>query len=262
MGTVQVKNNAYSTLASGINSVATSITVATGHGSRFPAVTTASGNYFFATLIDTANNLEIVKVTNVSSDTFTVTRGQDDTTGRAYSAGDRIELRVTAALLAELPTRAIVSTDYTAGSVGTTALAAGAVTYAKVDSASIATAAEFRAKTASNLLDTNVWDAAATVALTDAATVAVDMSTGFNFTLTLGGNRTLGQPTNTKVGQSGFIRINQDGTGSRTLAYHADWKFGGGIDPTLTTTASATDILFYQVVASNFIYATLVKAVS
>lgn len=252
MGTVQVKNNAYSTLASGITNVATSLTVATGHGARFPAVTTASTNYFYATLIDTSNNLEVVKVTNVSTDTFTITRAQDGTTALAYSAGDRIELRVTAALLSELPVRAIVTGDYTDGSV----------TYAKIESASIASANEYRAKTANNLLDTSVWDAAATVALSDTATVAVDMSTGFNFTLTLGGNRTLGQPTNTKVGQSGFIRIVQDGTGSRTLTYHADWKFADGTDPVLTTTAGATDILFYQVIAANFIYATLIKAVA
>lgn len=253
MGTVQVKNNAYSTLASGITNVATSLTVATGHGARFPAVTTASTNYFYATLIDTSNNLEVVKVTNVSTDTFTITRAQDGTTALAYSAGDRIELRVTAALLSELPVRAIVTGDYTDGSV----------TYAKIESASIASANEYRAKTANNLLDTSVWDAAATVALSDTATVAVDMSTGFNFTLTLAlGGRTLGQPTNTKVGQSGFIRIVQGGSGSNTLTYHADWKFAGGVDPVLTTTVGATDILFYQVIAANFIYATLIKAVA
>ncbi len=181
-----------------------------------------------------------------------IVRAQDGTTARAYSAADRIELRVTAALLSELPVRAIVTGDYTNGSV----------TYSKIESASIANANEYRAKTANNLLDTSVWDAAATVALSDAATVDVDMSTGFNFTLTLGDNRALGQPTNTKVGQSGFVRVVQDGTGSRTLTYHADWKFAGGVDPVLTTTAGATDILFYQVIAANFIYASLVKAVA
>jgi hypothetical protein len=88
------------------------------------------------------------------------------------------------------------------------------------------------------------------------------MSTFLNAKVTLGGNRTLGQPSNTKVGQSGFIRIIQDGTGSRTLAYHADWKFAFGSDPTLSTTASATDILFYNVIATNFIAASLMKAVA
>ena len=125
----------------------------------------------------------------------------------------------------------------------------------------LSTAAEYRNDTADRALTGEiVWDAAASVALTDDTTIAVDFAAGINFTVTLGGNRTLGQPSNQKVGQSGFIRIVQDGTGSRTLAYHADWKFQYGTDPTLTTTASATDILFYTVIAANFVYATLVKA--
>ena len=81
------------------------------------------------------------------------------------------------------------------------------------------------------------------VALTDAATIAVDASLSNVFTVTLGGNRTLGQPTNPTDGQSITIFITQDGTGSRTLAYHADWLFAGGTDPTLTTTAAAVDVL-------------------
>ena len=80
-------------------------------------------------------------------------------------------------------------------------------------------------------------------ALTDAATIAVDASLSNVFTVTLGGNRTLGQPTNPKDGQSITIFVTQDGTGSRTLAYHADWLFAGGVDPTLTTTAAAVDVL-------------------
>lgn len=124
-------------------------------------------------------------------------------------------------------------------------------------------AAAFRANTTGRLLDTDgVWASGAVVTLTDAATIAVDMSTFINGIVTLGGNRTLGQPSNTKVGQSGFIRIVQDGTGSRTLAYHADWKFEGGADPVLSTTAGVTDVLFYQVMATNFIFATLVHAVA
>jgi hypothetical protein len=129
--------------------------------------------------------------------------------------------------------------------------------------ANVGTAAQFQANTTGKHLTTDkVWSAAAEVTLTDAATIAVDMSTFINAKVTLGGNRTLGQPSNTKVGQSGFIRIIQDGTGSRTLAYHADWKFVAGSDPVLTTTASATDILFYQVIATNVIFASLAKAVA
>jgi hypothetical protein len=85
------------------------------------------------------------------------------------------------------------------------------------------------------------------VTLTDAATIATDLSLGNQFQVTLGGNRTLGAPTNVVAGQSGVIRVVQDGTGSRTLAYNSVFKFPGGTAPTLTTTANAVDLLAYHV---------------
>lgn len=91
---VKFANSAYATLASSITSSATSITLTTGQGARFPSL--SGGDYFYATLIDTSNNLEIVKCTARSTDVLTVVRGQESTTARAYSAGDRIELRITA----------------------------------------------------------------------------------------------------------------------------------------------------------------------
>ena len=100
------------------------------------------------------------------------------------------------------------------------------------------------------------------VALTDAATVAVDLSLGNNFTLTLAGNRTLGAPTNVTAGQSGVIVVTQDGTGSRTLAYNSVYKFAGGTAPTLTTTASAVDVLAYYVESSTRITVTSLLNVS
>jgi hypothetical protein len=124
----------------------------------------------------------------------------------------------------------------------------------------ISTAAEFQNDTADRgLTGEVVWDAAATVALTDAATVTVDFSTGINFTLLINGNRTLGSPSNEKVGQSGFIKITKTSAG-QTLAYGSEWKFAGGTDPVLSTSASDTDVLHYQVIASGFIAASLGKA--
>lgn len=92
---IKLTNNAFATLATGINSSATSITLTTGQGARFP--TLAGGDYFYATLIDTSNNLEIVKCTARSTDVLTVVRAQETTTARAYNTGDRIEIRITAA---------------------------------------------------------------------------------------------------------------------------------------------------------------------
>ena len=95
------------------------------------------------------------------------------------------------------------------------------------------------------------------VTLTDGATVTPDFSLGNNFTLTLGGSRTLANPTNLTAGQSGVILVLQDGTGSRTLSFGNYWKFPGGTAPTLTTTASAVDLIAYFVESSSRISAIL-----
>lgn len=83
------------------------------------------------------------------------------------------------------------------------------------------------------------------------------MATGVNFTVTLGGNRTLGAPSNTQAGRSGCIFLVQDGTGNRTLAYNAVWKFASGVDPVLSTAAGAVDMLCYIVRDSSNIMATI-----
>ena len=98
-------------------------------------------------------------------------------------------------------------------------------------------------------------------ALTDGATITPNFNNANNFSVTLGGNRTLANPTNLTAGQSGVIVITQDGTGSRTLAYGSYFKFPGGTAPTLTTTASAVDVLAYYVESATRITARLVADV-
>lgn len=95
-------------------------------------------------------------------------------------------------------------------------------------------------------------------ALTDGATITPDFSLANNFSVTLGGNRTLANPTNLTAGQHGVIVITQDGTGSRTLAYGSYFKFPAGVAPTLTTTASAVDVLAYYVESTTRITARLI----
>ena len=98
-------------------------------------------------------------------------------------------------------------------------------------------------------------------ALTDGSTITADFAVANNFSLTIGGNRTLANPSNLTAGQHGVIVITQDGTGSRTLAYGSYWKFASGTAPTLTTTASAVDVLVYYVESSTRITAKLVSDV-
>ena len=94
--TIQFTNNASTTLASGITAIATSLTVATGAGALFP--TPSGAAFFYCTLQNVAGTLrEIVKVTARTTDTFTIVRAQDGTSGQIFSTSDKVELRVTAA---------------------------------------------------------------------------------------------------------------------------------------------------------------------
>lgn len=84
-------------------------------------------------------------------------------------------------------------------------------------------------------------------------TITLDLSTANNFSTTLTGTSTLANPSNLTAGQSGVIYVSQDGTGGRTLAYGTYWDFPGSSAPSLSTTASAVDVLVYSVRSSTSI---------
>ena len=81
----------------------------------------------------------------------------------------------------------------------------------------------------------------------------LDFQTYQTFILTFTGNVTLANPSTEAVGQSGFIIIIQDGTGSRTLALGTDYETAGGSGLTISTAASAVDVVPYVVKASGSI---------
>lgn len=233
--TIKFTNNATTTLASGINSSVTSLTVASGTGTLFP--TLSGSDVFYATLANLAGTVEIVQVTARSTDTFTIVRGQDGTTAATWATGDKVELRPTAAGLAAMAQTANNLSDLASTSTARTNLGAAA----------LASAQTFTAAQRGTVS-----------ALTDGATITPDFAVANNYSVTLGGNRTLANPTNITAGQSGIITITQDGTGSRTLAYGSYWKFAGGTAPTLTTTASAVDVLAYYVESTTRITARII----
>jgi hypothetical protein len=89
------KNNAKSTLAANITSGATSLTVQTGDGAKYPSPT--GSQYFLCTLTNSAESVfEIVKVTARAGDVFTITRAQEGTAAAAWNSGDKMEQRWTA----------------------------------------------------------------------------------------------------------------------------------------------------------------------
>ena len=92
-------NNAASVLASSLtaSSSDTTLVVTTGDGDEFPIV--ASPDVAYATLEDSAGNIEIVQITARSSgsDSMTVVRAREGTTLQAWATGTLVEVRTTAA---------------------------------------------------------------------------------------------------------------------------------------------------------------------
>jgi len=91
--------------------------------------------------------------------------------------------------------------------------------------------------------------------LTSSANITINMSTTNNYSVVLAHNTAFENPTYQVAGQSGSIFIKQDGTGSRTASWKADWKWKGGTAPTLTTTAGAYDRVDYIILEDGKIHA-------
>jgi hypothetical protein len=114
------------TLASGISNSATTMTVASGTGSALMGgVTLTAGNVDIFTValdVDTQNE-EIVYITAVSSDTFTIVRGQAGTSAISHTGGATVKHVLTSADL----------TFYTAGVATADAAIPNAIVTAKGD---------------------------------------------------------------------------------------------------------------------------------
>ncbi|NIV12119.1 MAG: hypothetical protein GWN62_12850, partial [Aliifodinibius sp.] len=99
---LQVENKASGSLDSGISASATSLTLKAGEGAEFPS---ASGdNYFYVTLQTAGGAWEVVKVTAKVSNTFTIERNVDSSTGaaQAFSADDIVSLRYCASVISDI----------------------------------------------------------------------------------------------------------------------------------------------------------------
>jgi hypothetical protein len=90
-------------------------------------------------------------------------------------------------------------------------------------------------------------------ALTDAANIAWNADTVGNIAqVTLGGNRTLDAITNPQTGGLYIIRVVQDGTGGRTLAFNAAFTFPNGISPVLNSAAAGVTVYQFFYDGTNF----------
>jgi hypothetical protein len=94
MATIELKNNAIGYLSTAISASDIGITLQSGNGSAFPALT--GDEFFYATISSTLGTYEIVKVTARSTDSLTIARAQEGTSAASFATGARIEMRVTA----------------------------------------------------------------------------------------------------------------------------------------------------------------------
>jgi hypothetical protein len=106
---LKYSNNATTTLAAAITSTtATSLTVATGSGALFP---TLSGSDYFLVTLTFGSAMEIVKVTGVSGDVFTIVRGQESTTPNTFPAGAAVGNYLTKGALDQIKLDALPSSS-------------------------------------------------------------------------------------------------------------------------------------------------------
>lgn len=91
------KNFAVSTVATAPSpaSSGTSLVVAAADGAKFPAVPFNAVIWPTATN-PTTTNAEVVRVTAISTDTFTITRAQESSSARTVVVGDQIMAGITA----------------------------------------------------------------------------------------------------------------------------------------------------------------------
>lgn len=89
-----ITNNAVGFLAEPLSTEATQLVLVPGTSGLFPSLGT--GQSFFATIVATNGEFEIVRVTRTQGDIFTIQRGAENTVPRAFTVYSKVELRVTA----------------------------------------------------------------------------------------------------------------------------------------------------------------------
>lgn len=222
----------------------TSLVVTAGHGTRFPAVP-FNATIWPANTTPSPDNAEIVRVTNISTDTLTITREQESTSARTVIVGDQIAATITAKTLTD------VEADFS--SLNASNLASGTVPDARFPATlPAASGANLTALNASNVSSGTLANARlntivppTVVTLTDGATPALDASLGNVFLLTAAASRTIAVPTNPTSGQKIIIAHKASG-GGWTLSLNTGvggFRFGTDVTGLTATTSAKTDYI-------------------
>lgn len=157
--------------------------------------------------------------------------------------------------------RALVNADFPSGFVvAGTGLTGGSLAGGGTVAIDAASSSNYYAGTADKVVATGIIYPDE-VTVTYGATTTFDFNNFINASVTLTGNITTQTLSNVKAGKAGSIRFIQDGAGSKTTVWNSVFKFPGGTTPTLTTTASAIDVLNYNCITTTYCQASLSKDV-
>lgn len=112
---VKFTNNAMTVSTTALSTTDTVIALPATHGVKFPVLGT--DDWFPLTVVDTAGNLEIMRVTARSGDVLTVSRAQEGTAACAFNPGAILSHRATAASFEAVRTGAVDQTARDAAAV-------------------------------------------------------------------------------------------------------------------------------------------------
>lgn len=96
---LKLTNNATSTLTASITSTSSTLSIEVADSGKFPVI--GQDDWHPLTVVDTAGNMEVMRVTARAGAILTVSRGQEGTVAKAFSAGSRVDVRLTAGSLVD-----------------------------------------------------------------------------------------------------------------------------------------------------------------
>ena len=117
MANIKFTNLASSVLQQNIATNSNTLQISTDDVAKFPTI--AGQEYFVIVVVSSDGSFEIMRVTGVMNNTFTVTRAQEGTAAKAFVVGDKVEHRLTAESLVTIVEEASVTKPHTSEDANT-----------------------------------------------------------------------------------------------------------------------------------------------